>query len=172
MSSEQPGDVVAQVTRNVYDADQEDLLIPRGSRLVGRFGDAVALGERRVLLVWTQLQVDGRRSYLFPGLPSTDERGASGVPGRVRNHLFKAFGAATLLSIVSAGVQLSQPRQPVVIGQAASTEQVAAAALGQQLGSLSTEVLRRYLDVRPTITLEAGNPAPRLLERRRRAAMR
>ena len=44
VSNHRNGEVVAQVTRNVYDTQQRHLLIPAGSRVLGRIDNQVGLG--------------------------------------------------------------------------------------------------------------------------------
>ncbi|HXU44468.1 MAG TPA: TrbI/VirB10 family protein, partial [Thermoanaerobaculia bacterium] len=52
VNSDLPGDVLAQVERNVYDEAQRRVLIPRGARLLGRYENQVALGQNRLLVAW------------------------------------------------------------------------------------------------------------------------
>ncbi len=113
INSDLPGDVLAQVSRDVYDSEkQQSLLIPKGARLLG-------------------------------------------ATGEVDTHWRRVFGNALLLSALSAGVQLSQPRQASVLAPP-STGQVAAGALGQELSGVASEMVRRGLDVAPTITVPQG----------------
>jgi type IV secretion system protein VirB10 len=90
-----------------------------------------------------------------PGLPGTSPSGAAGLPGAVDSHVGRVFGDALLLSLLSAGVQLSQPRQGGVVA-APTAGQVAAGALGQEMGSVALELVRRDLGVPPTLRLPAG----------------
>ena len=57
----------------------------------------------------------------------------------------RVLGSAALLSIVSAGAQLSQPQESA-FGAAASTPQV----------GVAIEMLRRQLQVPPTIWIAVG----------------
>jgi type IV secretion system protein VirB10 len=95
-------------------------------------------------------------SLRFPGLPGTSPSGEAGLPGSVDNHLPTVFGSALVLSLLSAGVQLSQPQQSATFGQAASAGQIGAAALGQELSTVSTEILRRGLAIAPTLRIPSG----------------
>jgi type IV secretion system protein VirB10 len=74
----------------------------------------------------------------------------------VDNHLDTLYGGAVLLSAISAGIQLSQPQQSANFGSAPSTGQTLTAALGQNLGQVSTEYVRRQMDIRPTIIIPNG----------------
>lgn len=164
MNSDMPGEILAQISRNTYDSRQEHLLIPRGTKVIGRYDNQVALGQSRVLIAWTRLIFPDGRSVPLPGLPTKDMRGASGVPSQVNNHYARLYGQAALLSIISAGAQLSQPQQSNILA-AASPGQVAAGALGRELSDISMETIRRNMDVRPTLEVKAGTPFYIYLER-------
>ncbi|CAN5805285.1 hypothetical protein BH20GEM3_BH20GEM3_06620 [soil metagenome] len=160
VNSDLPGEIIAQVSRNVYDSGQRVVLIPRGSRLIGRYDSQVALGQNRLLVAWTRLILPDGRSLALPGLGSKDTQGASGIQYRTNNHYRRVYGNALLLSIIGAGAQLSQPRQdagPYGYG-APSVAQVGAAAVGQQLSSVALEVIRRNMEIRPTVEIRQGMP--------------
>jgi type IV secretion system protein VirB10 len=158
ISSELPGEIVGQVSRDVYDSrTQRTLLIPKGSRLIGSYDNQVAAGQGRLLVAWTRLLLPDGRSMRLPGLALADRQGNAGAKGSVDNHWRRVFGNALLLSAIGAGVQLSQPAQASVLS-APSAGQVAAGAVGQELSSVALEILRRGMDVKPTISIPAGQP--------------
>lgn len=164
INSDLPGEILAQVSRNIYDSQQRHLLIPRGTRVIGRYDSQVALGQSRVLIAWTRLIFPDGRSLTLPGLPTKDMRGASGLRSRVDNHTGRLYGQAILLSIIGAGAQLSQPQQGSVFTPP-SVGQVAAGALGQELSQVSMETIRRNMDVRPTLQVRPGTRFYIFLER-------
>jgi type IV secretory pathway VirB10-like protein len=158
INSELRGDVVAQVSRDVFDSRTEHLvLIPKGARLIGTYDNQVAAGAGRLLVAWTRLILPDGRSIGLPGLPLKDPQGQSGARDQVDTHWKRVFGKALLLSAISAGVELSQPRQTSVLA-APSVSQVAAGALGQELSNVALEVLRRGMDSPPTFTIRQGQP--------------
>jgi type IV secretion system protein VirB10 len=58
INSDLPGQVIATVTQAVNDtATERYLLVPQGSRLIGRYDSQVAFGHQRVLLVWMRLML-------------------------------------------------------------------------------------------------------------------
>lgn len=60
------------MTEAVYDtATGRYLLIPQGSRLIGRYDSQVAFGQRRVLLVWTRLILPDTSSIALDRLPAS-----------------------------------------------------------------------------------------------------
>jgi type IV secretion system protein VirB10 len=74
----------------------------------------------------------------------------------VNHHLVRVFGNALLLSIFSAGVQLSQIPS---FGQGftgPTAGNVLGAAVGQELGQTSSELIRRGMNIAPTIEIRPG----------------
>jgi type IV secretory pathway VirB10-like protein len=158
IASDLPGECLGQVSRDVYDSrTQSMLLIPKGSKLLCRYDDQVAVGQGRLLVAWTRLIFPDGRSMTLPGLPLKDPQGQTGAVGSVDTHMGQAFGRALLLSAISAGAQLSQPRQGSILATP-STGQIAAGAAGQELSNVALDLLRRGMDQPPTITIPQGAP--------------
>jgi type IV secretory pathway VirB10-like protein len=157
VNSDLPGPLLGQVSRDVYDDRLLAVVIPRGTRLLGRYEDQVAAGQRRLLVAWTRLLFPDGSSLEVPGLPATDTAGAAGIPALADNHLRRVFGNAALLSLLGAGAQLSQP-PPTGFAQPPSSQQVAAGALGQELANVALQLVRRDLAVQPTLRLPAATP--------------
>ncbi len=164
IDSDLPGEILGQITRDIYDSQQRFLLIPRGTKVIGRYDNQVALGQSRMLIAWTRLILPDGRSLSLPGLPTKDLGGAAGLAGKVDNHYRRLYGQATLLSIIGAGAQLSQPQRASVFTPASPGE-VAAGALGQELSAVSTEAIRRNMNISPTVQVKAGTPFYVFLER-------
>jgi len=159
INSDLPGEVLAQVARDVFDSQsQRVVLIPKGSRLLGTYEDQVAVGQNRLVVAWTRVIFPDGRSITLPGLQTKDRAGAGGVADQVDNHGGKVIGTAALLSLISAGAQLSQPNGSYGFGAYPSAGQVAAGAAGQQLSEVTAQLLRRNMDVRPTIRIRQGMP--------------
>lgn len=153
LRSDLPGQVTAQVTENVYDSPTgRILLIPQGSRLIGDYDDQVGFGQRRVLLAWTRLILPDGRSIVLERQPVGDAAGFAGLEDRVDEHrgaLGKAAGLSTLLSF---GAQLAAEDN--------SSELVRALRDGGQntLNQAGQEIVRRQVNVPPTLTVRPGFP--------------
>jgi type IV secretory pathway VirB10-like protein len=162
INSDLPGTIVGQTSRDVFDSrTQQILLIPKGSKLIGGY-DSHTVRSGRLIIEWNRFLFPDGRSITLPRSPGTDESGASGLHDQVNHHYPQIFGTALLLSAITAGVQLSQPQQATIYGTP-SAGQVAAGALGQQMGQVGIESARRGLDLPPTITIRAGRPFDVLL---------
>lgn len=158
LNSDIPGQVIGQVREDVYDTkDGRYLLIPQGSRLVGVYDSQVAYGQERVVIAWSRIQFRDGSTFDLKGMPGADMSGYAGFFDKVDNHYAKIFGSSVLLSLISAGVQLSQPNngggnnnnQP-------SASQTVGAALGQQLGQTGMNITQKNLNIQPTLEIRPG----------------
>ena len=90
---------------DVFSHDGSQLLIPKGSRLVGRYQSEVRRGQVRIFIIWTRLiRADGLSVMI--NSPGTDPLGRAGLAGDVDTHFFQIFGAAILLSILDGGIDV------------------------------------------------------------------
>lgn len=156
MNSDLPGEIIAQVSRNVYDtASGNQLLIPQGTRLFGHYDSNVTFGQGRLLVSWDRLIFPNAYTLDLDGMSGHDEGGSAGYADRVNQHYAQIFGAALLTSLLSAGYQLSQPQQSSLLATQ-SNGQVAAGAVGAQLAAVGTQIAQRNLQVQPTIEIRKG----------------
>ncbi|CAJ0807467.1 MULTISPECIES: TrbI/VirB10 family protein [Ralstonia] len=157
INSDLPGQTCARVTENVYDtATGRHLLIPQQTKAIGTYDSRIAVGQSRLLIVWTRLIFPDGTSFVLQGMPGTDGAGNAGFDGDVNNHYAKIFLGAIMMSAISAGAQLSQPQQSQTGNAAPSAGQTLSASLGQQLGQVSSSMINRNMQVQPTITQAPG----------------
>ena len=108
LNSDLPGQVIGQVTENVFDTvTGNHLLIPQGSRLMGRYDSVIAFGQSRALVVWTRLILPNGDSIQLDNLPGTDAQGFAGLKDRVDNHTWQFLKGAVLSSLLSIGSELA-----------------------------------------------------------------
>lgn len=159
VNSELPGQIVAQVSNNVYDsASGNNLLIPTGSRLVGNYSSNVQYGQSRVLVTWQRVVFPDGSALDIGGMPGSDSAGFAGFNDKVDNHYFRIFGSALLMSGIVAGVSMSQDNtsdsSDSSNGNSASSAM--SQALGQQLGQVSAEMIRKNMAIAPTLEIRPG----------------
>lgn len=150
VNSDLPGSVVGMVTRNVYDATQRAVVIPRYSWLFGTYESDIATGQARLVIQWTAIRFPSGETYELPALRAADPTGASGLRGRVNNHYGRLFGQALLSSVVAAGFNAGGAASNA---QGQSARDALAEATAQNLGQAAAEVTRRNLNIKPTITV-------------------
>lgn len=156
VNSDLPGQIMAQVSQNVYDtATGQYLLIPQGTKLVGSYDHQVVSGQKRVLVIWNRLIYPDASSITLAGMPGADQSGYAGFKDKTHTHFWPTFRNALMLSAITAGVQLSQPR-PQQGDYAYSGQQVIAGSLGMQMNQLGSATIARNLHQAPTITIRPG----------------
>jgi len=157
INSDLPGQIIGQVAENVYDtATGSYLLIPQGAKLVGTYDNAVTYGQSRVLVVWNRIIFPDASSLDINGMAGADQGGYSGFSDQVNNHYVRIFGSALLLSLFSAGIQLSQPQASSSSNGTYTSQQIIAGAVGQQLGNTGSRVIERNLNIAPTLEIRPG----------------
>lgn len=149
INSDLPGQVTGQVTEPVYDTvTGRYLLIPQGSKLIGRYDSVIAYGQSRALIVWSRIILPDGSSIRIENLPAADTSGYAGLADRVDNHTLRMFSAAALSSLISVGAELSEDDDQIARALRDAVQEGASRA--------GDEVLRRQLSVQPTITIRPG----------------
>lgn len=157
VNSDLPGQITAIVARDVRDtATGHHVLIPQGSKLVGSYQSDVKMGQERLLVAWQRVTWPDGKVLDIGAMPGTDVAGAAGLTDQVNNHFWRLFGSALLMSGITAGVSVSQGQ----FGSGATGNQtvggVLAQSLGQQLGQVTEEMIRRQMNVAPTLEIRPG----------------
>ena len=162
INSDLPGEVTAQLTGNLYDSVHERfLLIPQGSRLVGKYDSKVSVGQTRVLMAWERIIFPDGRSIDLSGMEGVDLEGYAGFHDLVDNHYLKIFGNAILMSLVMAGAQMSQPGGGYGMGgmnsfSNPSMGQAAMGSVGQNMSQTMEQYLGNTMNIQPTLKIRPG----------------
>jgi type IV secretion system protein VirB10 len=158
--SDLPGQVTAQVTENVYDSPTgRFLLIPQGSKLVGLYDSQISFGQDRVLLVWTRLLMPNGQSIVLERQPGADTQGFAGLEDEVDHHWDRLIMAAALSTVLGVGAELGASGNDSAIVTAlrrGSTD---------SLNQTGQQVVRRNLNIQPTITIRPGFPVRVIVNR-------
>ena len=160
INTDNPGMVQAVVTHDVYNDDpghENEILIPSGSSLVGKYNNTVNFGQTRVQVQWTQVILPTGTVLPIKG-EGESKTGASGFHDGVNNHYLKIFGGVMLLTLMDTGPMLATP--------GSSTSQLSgggvSSMLGQNLGMNASEIGMQYssnlMNVAPTLTIRNGYP--------------
>jgi type IV secretion system protein VirB10 len=150
VSTDLSGNVAAIVSHDVWSFDMSRVLIPRGSRLYGRYESDVDAGQRRVLIAWDRIVTTDGQSVELAAY-GTDRIGRSGLPGKVRNHFLQRFGTAALISVIGAVPTIAAARYD---GDEVASD--TAENVGNDLGEAVNEVMADYLRIPPTISVNQG----------------
>ena len=157
--SDLPGQITAQVTQNVYDSiTGRILLIPQGARLIGEYDSEVAAGQTRVLLAWDRLIMPDGRSIVLERQPGADAAGFAGLQDRVNQHWGNMLKAAAVSTLLGVGAEL---------GSDSDDDLTRALRRGSQdtINQTGQQIVRRQLNVQPTLTIRPGHPLRVVLTR-------
>ena len=156
IKSDLPGDVIATVTEPVYDtATGKFLLIPQGSRILGKYNSQVSYGQSRVQVVWNRIILPDTSSLTLDNLVGTDPAGYSGLEDGVDYHWSRIVAGAALTTMLGVGAELAAPenRQDgnriVIAGRDSAQDSI------NQVGQ---EMTRRNMNIQPTLTERPGLP--------------
>ena len=149
LSGEFPGPVLANVSVPFYSADRQRVLIPRGARVVGTVEAVSGADQERLAVAFHRiLWPDGRSVALqFNGL---NQIGEGALKDAVNRHYFSMFAAAGAVGILSGLTAIGS--NPYAGGRAGFQ-----AGASQGLGEGAIQILDRFLNRLPTITIRAGH---------------
>ncbi|WP_377513372.1 TrbI/VirB10 family protein [Octadecabacter sp. R77987] len=149
LDSSLPGQTRAVVSEDVFSFDGTQLLIPRGSRLIGRYRSGIDIAQRRVTIAWDRIILPDNQTIRISSFGG-DELGRSGVTGFVDTRFDERFGSAALISLISAAPSAA----------AASVDDEAAADVmsdvGDDLADATDSVIGDYLSIGPVIYVDQG----------------
>ena len=150
LSGDFPSPVLAQVAVPFYSADRQRVLIPRGSRFVGTAQEVRNQDQERLAVAFHRLIFpDG--SYLPLHFQGLNQAGEGALRDLVDRHYLSTFLAAGSVGILS-GLTLVAAN-PFT----GSTTGTALQSAGQGLGQAAQQIMSRFLNRMPTITIRAGH---------------
>jgi type IV secretion system protein VirB10 len=156
LNSDLPGQLKALVMENVYDtATGKFLLVPQGSRLIGKYDSRVAYGQNGVQVAWNRLIYPDGSFIDLEGMEGLDSHGNAGLRDKVDNHYGRLFGMTALTTLFSAGLGISQYRSQSVLSYPTPGE-MASSAIAQELSNSGNQITRKNLNVQPTIKVPPG----------------
>jgi type IV secretion system protein VirB10 len=163
IKSDLPGDVIATVTEPVYDsATGKFLLIPQGSRIMGKYNSQVSYGQSRVQVVWNRIILPDTSSLTIDNLVGTDPAGYAGLEDDVDWHWDRIFAGAALTTLLGIGAELAAPEnrqdgdRVIIAGRD---------SLQDTVNQVGQEVTRRNLNIQPTLTERPGLPVRIIVNR-------
>ena len=156
INSDLPGTIVAQTRQTVYATNEPDaVVIPQGSRLVGRYSADVAYGQSRVLAAWDELILPNGSRIALRSMSAADGQGQSGMEDQVNNHFWKTWSSALLVSFLGVAAQQSQPQNQGAFNTPSGSAQASAAAMNS-LSDVSSKILQKSLNISPTLQIRPG----------------
>jgi type IV secretion system protein TrbI len=146
------GPINCLVTTDVYSHDRQRVLIPAGSKVIGEAKKVDAFGQQRLAVFFHRLIMPDGYSVSLDQFKGLNQAGETALRDKVNNHYLQIFGASLAIGILggiseagTGNVLTSSPLDRVRAG------------FGSSLANSSTEILDRFLNILPTVTIREGN---------------
>jgi type IV secretion system protein TrbI len=150
LNSDLPGSVIGQVTQPVHDTvTGAHLLIPQGTRLIGRYQSKVSFGQERALLIWDRMIFPNGTSLQISE-PAADIQGFAGLADRTDHHWDRMFAAAGLATLLGIGAELGSDEDEI--------ERAIRRGFGDSVSEAGERVVDRNLGIQPTLRIRPGWP--------------
>lgn len=144
------------VTNPLYSHSGQQVLIPAGARLLGETKPVQTFGETRLAVSFHRLLMPDGRTYRLDQFLGLNQIGDAGLKDRVNQHYLSTFGAAAAVGLISG---LSQFVGTAGLGQGDGGDRtvIIAGGLGDATSQATSQVLNRFLNRLPTITIREGH---------------
>lgn len=143
IQSDLPGMVRAIVSETVYSEDGRNVLIEKGSRLIGEYRAGLVQGQGRIFVIWNRVITPYGVDVQITS-PGTGPLGRAGHGGWIDSHFLERFGASILLSVVGAAAAQSNDDQFNV-------------ELGEGFNDSAEIALENSINIRPTLHKNQGD---------------
>ena len=143
------------VTNPLYSHSGQHILIPAGARLLGETKPVQAFGETRLAVSFHRVLMPDGRTYRLDQFLGLNQIGDAGLKDRVNQHYLSTFGAAAAVGLISG---LSQFLGGVGLGSGDGDRTVViAGGVGDATAQATAQVMNRFLNRLPTITIREGH---------------
>lgn len=141
------------VTNPIYSHNRQHVLIPAGTRVLGETKPVQAFGETRLAVSFHRLVMPDGRTFSLDQFLGTNQVGDAGLRDRVNQHYWSTFGAAAAVGLISGFAHW--------IGSAGFGDEdrtvIIAGSAGDSTAQASAQVMNRFLNRLPTITIREGH---------------
>jgi type IV secretion system protein VirB10 len=151
LDGEFSGPVITQVANDVYSRAGLELLIPKGSRLLGEAREVNGLDQRRLAILFHRLILPNGKTISLDKFRGLDQVGETGVVSKVDHHYLQIFGTSLALGGIGGLAQIGAyggyGYDPATGFRVGFTE---------RMGSSAEQILAKFLNKYPTIKVLEG----------------
>ncbi|WP_082784607.1 TrbI/VirB10 family protein [Neorickettsia sp. 179522] len=169
--------VRAIVSRDVFSESGNQILIPRGSRLIGSYSTDISFTQSRIDITWSRIILPNGVDINLGGFSGVDPLGRAGVRGTVNNKVSNVMSTSILLATarVASGMivdrimgssksQMNVPKRKLPQKEdneddskvKGSPGAIIAVQAIQDASKQVTDYVKRTADMNPTITVNQG----------------
>jgi len=153
LDGEFAGPVKVMVTNPVYSQDRQHLLIPEGTFILGDVQKVGGLGQKRLAVTFHRLLMPDGYSVDLDQFHGLDQIGDTGLKDKVNNHYLQIFGTSIALGVIAGAAEATNANS----GYTESGVDAYKSGVASSLSQSSANVLDRFINVPPTITIREGH---------------
>lgn len=149
------GPVICMLANNIYSHDGQRLLIPAGTKVLGETKRVEGFGQTRMAVAFHRLIMPDGFSVDLDQFHGLNQIGETGLKDQVNHHYLQIFGASIAVGAIGGLAQAGTNTSSLGLPQTptdAYREGVAAS-----FAQSSTQILDRFLNLLPTITIREGH---------------
>jgi type IV secretory pathway VirB10-like protein len=153
LDGEFAGPLKVMVTNPIYSQDRQHLLIPEGTFILGDVQKVGGLGQKRLAVTFHRLLMPDGYSVDLDQFHGLDQAGATGLKDKVNNHYVEIFGASIALGVIAGAAEVTNLNE----GYNETGSEAYKAGVVSSLSQSSANVLDRFINIPPTITIREGH---------------
>src|SRR6266436_2659967 len=146
------GPVNCLVTTDVYSHDRQHVLIPAGTKVLGEVKKDEAFGQQRLAVYFHLLIMPACYSVSLDQFKGLNQIGETALRDKVNNHYLQIFGASLAVGILGAVAEAGTGNTFTNSPMDRARE-----GLGGSLATSGAQILDRFLNILPTVTIREGN---------------
>lgn len=146
------GPVECLLTTDVYSHDRQHLLIPTGTKILGEARRVETFGQTRLAVAFHRLVMPDGYSTSLDRFQGLNQIGDAGLRDQVNNHYLRIFGASLAVGAIGAVAEAGTAG-----ALTASGTDLMRQGFAQSMGQSSAQILDRFLNVLPTVTIREGH---------------
>jgi|GEM_PF-2747574 len=147
--------VIVSVSKDFFDDDGVFVIIPSGTRVIGKSKINTSQGASRLFIWFERMILPNGVSVRFPEggrSLALDPQGAAGLVSKINRHFFLRFGNAIMFGLLEGLAGLTQRRSNYDDNKAIFVERS-----GQSLSQINSQMLQERTNILPTITVNQGH---------------
>jgi type IV secretory pathway VirB10-like protein len=153
LDGEFAGPVKVMVTNPVYSHDRQHVLIPEGTFILGDVQKVSGLGQKRLAVTFHRMLMPDGYSVDLDQFHGLDQVGDTGLKDQVNNHYLQIFGSSIALGVIAGAAQNTNANA----GYNQSGSEAYRSGIASSLSQSSSNVLDRFINIPPTITIREGH---------------
>src|SRR5579885_3089638 len=146
------GPIECLLSNDVYSHDRQHLLIPPGSKFLGETRKVESLGQSRLAVSFHRLIMPDGYSVSLDHFQGLNQTGDAGLRDQVNNHYLRIFGTSLAIGAIGAAAEGGTSG-----ALTASGGDLLRQGFAQSTAQSSAQILDRFLNLLPTITIREGH---------------